>query len=188
MANKPVLHRRDHEHGGADPVRIVWESTGAGGGGAAGALPTIKARALLEAVSNTFWIGSVENEDDGAWEYLYALEHPSLLYIDPTTNLVTRDGFDFGSEQGSVYLVTYSCGLQNHDGTYTEIQGSAADDFNELYDDAAVRALHSTNRLAYVKCLGPPDRLRIDHDAVSLVPTGSATMSVTLLNPGPVPL
>jgi len=30
---KPVLHRRDHEHGGADPVRIVWESTGAGAGG-----------------------------------------------------------------------------------------------------------------------------------------------------------
>src|SRR6476659_1011503 len=33
MANKPVLHRRDHEHGGADPVRIVWESTGTGSTG-----------------------------------------------------------------------------------------------------------------------------------------------------------
>lgn len=33
MANKPVLHRRDHEHGGADPVRIVWESTGTGATG-----------------------------------------------------------------------------------------------------------------------------------------------------------
>ena len=33
MANKPVLHRRDHEHGGADPVRIVWESTGEAGAG-----------------------------------------------------------------------------------------------------------------------------------------------------------
>jgi hypothetical protein len=35
MADKPVLHRRDHEHGGADPVRIVWESTGEAGTGAA---------------------------------------------------------------------------------------------------------------------------------------------------------
>jgi hypothetical protein len=30
---KPIVHARDHEHGGADPVRIVWESTGTGGGG-----------------------------------------------------------------------------------------------------------------------------------------------------------
>ncbi len=36
MANKPVLHRRDHEHGGADPVRIVWESTGEAGEGGGG--------------------------------------------------------------------------------------------------------------------------------------------------------
>jgi len=30
---KPVIHARDHEHGGADPVRIVWESTGEAGAG-----------------------------------------------------------------------------------------------------------------------------------------------------------
>jgi hypothetical protein len=30
---KPVVHRRDHEHGGADPVRITWEQTGETGGG-----------------------------------------------------------------------------------------------------------------------------------------------------------
>jgi hypothetical protein len=30
---KPILHRRDHEHGGADPVRIQWEQTGDAGGG-----------------------------------------------------------------------------------------------------------------------------------------------------------
>jgi len=32
-ATKPVIHRRDHEHGGADPVRILWDSTGGSGGG-----------------------------------------------------------------------------------------------------------------------------------------------------------
>jgi len=36
MANKPVLHRRDHEHGGADTVRIVYESVGGGGAGSGG--------------------------------------------------------------------------------------------------------------------------------------------------------
>jgi len=30
---KPILHRRDHEHGGADPVRILWEDVGGSGGG-----------------------------------------------------------------------------------------------------------------------------------------------------------
>lgn len=30
---RPVLHSRDHEHGGADTVRIVWESTGTGSTG-----------------------------------------------------------------------------------------------------------------------------------------------------------
>jgi hypothetical protein len=33
MANKPVLHAHDHQHGGADPVRITWESTGEAGAG-----------------------------------------------------------------------------------------------------------------------------------------------------------
>jgi hypothetical protein len=33
MANKPVLHAHDHSHGGADPVRITWESTGEAGTG-----------------------------------------------------------------------------------------------------------------------------------------------------------
>jgi hypothetical protein len=32
---KPVIHGRDHEHGGADPVRITWESTGGAGAGGA---------------------------------------------------------------------------------------------------------------------------------------------------------
>lgn len=30
---KPIIHSRDHEHGGADPVRIHYESVGTGGGG-----------------------------------------------------------------------------------------------------------------------------------------------------------
>jgi hypothetical protein len=30
---KPILHRRDHEHGGADTVGIHYESVGSGGGG-----------------------------------------------------------------------------------------------------------------------------------------------------------
>jgi hypothetical protein len=33
VANKPVLHAHDHQHGGADPVRITWESTGEAGTG-----------------------------------------------------------------------------------------------------------------------------------------------------------
>jgi len=37
-ATKPVLHRRDHEHGGADPVRILWSSTGGTAGGAGATL------------------------------------------------------------------------------------------------------------------------------------------------------
>jgi hypothetical protein len=28
---KPIIHGRDHEHGGADPTRIVYESVGTGG-------------------------------------------------------------------------------------------------------------------------------------------------------------
>ena len=31
--SKPVVHARDHEHGGADTVRIHYESVGTGGGG-----------------------------------------------------------------------------------------------------------------------------------------------------------
>lgn len=31
MPNKPVLHRRDHEHGGADTVRILWTDEPGGG-------------------------------------------------------------------------------------------------------------------------------------------------------------
>lgn len=30
---RPVVHGRDHEHGGADPARILYESVGSGGGG-----------------------------------------------------------------------------------------------------------------------------------------------------------
>jgi hypothetical protein len=30
---RPIIHGRDHEHGGADPIRIVWESVGGAGGG-----------------------------------------------------------------------------------------------------------------------------------------------------------
>jgi hypothetical protein len=30
---RPIIHHRDHEHGGADPVRIQWEQTGESGGG-----------------------------------------------------------------------------------------------------------------------------------------------------------
>lgn len=33
MANKPVLHRRDHERGGADPIRLLWTDEPGGGGG-----------------------------------------------------------------------------------------------------------------------------------------------------------
>jgi hypothetical protein len=29
---KPILHSRDHEHGGADPVRTVWEDVGGSAG------------------------------------------------------------------------------------------------------------------------------------------------------------
>jgi hypothetical protein len=29
---RPIIHGRDHEHGGADPIRIVWESVGSCGG------------------------------------------------------------------------------------------------------------------------------------------------------------
>lgn len=38
MMPRPILHRRDHEHGGSDPVRILWESDGTGAGGS---IPTI---------------------------------------------------------------------------------------------------------------------------------------------------
>jgi hypothetical protein len=31
--SKPIIHNRDHEHGGADPVRIHYETVGTGGGG-----------------------------------------------------------------------------------------------------------------------------------------------------------
>jgi hypothetical protein len=33
---KPVVHARDHEHGGPDTVRIVYESVGDGGSGGTG--------------------------------------------------------------------------------------------------------------------------------------------------------
>lgn len=34
MANKPILHRRDHERGGADPIRLLWDDdTDTDGGG-----------------------------------------------------------------------------------------------------------------------------------------------------------
>jgi hypothetical protein len=32
---KPIIHARDHGHGGADPVLIAWEDVGTSGGGAA---------------------------------------------------------------------------------------------------------------------------------------------------------
>jgi hypothetical protein len=35
---KPIIHSRDHEHGGADPVRILWESDDGGGTGGGGAV------------------------------------------------------------------------------------------------------------------------------------------------------
>ena len=30
---KPIVHGRDHERGGADPIRLVWETDDTGGGG-----------------------------------------------------------------------------------------------------------------------------------------------------------
>jgi hypothetical protein len=39
-ATKPVIHHRDHEHGGADPVRVVWEDIGTGAGGGGGTTST----------------------------------------------------------------------------------------------------------------------------------------------------
>lgn len=36
MRLRPLLHGRDHEHGGADPTRIVYEDVGDSGGGGGG--------------------------------------------------------------------------------------------------------------------------------------------------------
>ena len=35
-ASKPVIHGRDHEHGGADPAGVVYETVGGGGGDGGG--------------------------------------------------------------------------------------------------------------------------------------------------------
>ena len=35
---KPIIHGRDHEHGGADPIRVHWEDVGTSGGGAGGGI------------------------------------------------------------------------------------------------------------------------------------------------------
>jgi len=37
-SRRPVIHHRDHEHGGADPVHVTYEKFGSGGGGAPGTL------------------------------------------------------------------------------------------------------------------------------------------------------
>lgn len=36
MRLRPIIHARDHEHGGSDVVRISWESVGDGGDGGGG--------------------------------------------------------------------------------------------------------------------------------------------------------
>lgn len=38
LAQKPVIHGRDHSHGGADPVQIAWEDVGSGAGGSGGGI------------------------------------------------------------------------------------------------------------------------------------------------------
>src|SRR5262249_49596206 len=52
---KPILHARDHGHGGADPIHIVWEDVGTSGGSGTSGLPWAVAsrRNITLASSNT---------------------------------------------------------------------------------------------------------------------------------------
>jgi hypothetical protein len=52
---KPIIHGRDHEHGGADPTHIVYEDVGtSGGGGGSGGEPFgVGQRKSFTAAANT---------------------------------------------------------------------------------------------------------------------------------------
>lgn len=49
---KPILHYRDHEHGGADVVRIAWEGV-EGGGGTGGTVTAVLTGPATSVAANT---------------------------------------------------------------------------------------------------------------------------------------
>jgi hypothetical protein len=89
VANKPVLHAHDHQHGGADPVRITWESTGEAGEGGGGIMFDTDPQA-------GGWL-EVETDGPGTTEAGYGIE-----LFDASGN-----GIDLtAGSGGNVYLLT----------------------------------------------------------------------------------
>jgi hypothetical protein len=83
MANKPVLHRRDHEHGGADVVRTVWEDVGSSGGGDGGGGGGGIGGFL---VANASYLGSGSGLSDFGWSSF--IVNTLSATIDTTQNVV----------------------------------------------------------------------------------------------------
>jgi hypothetical protein len=87
---RPIIHHRDHEHGGADPVRIQWEQTGESGGGS-GATP------------QAFYTLSCAAVDAGALRYF------SWEYVDGDGPLLDLSGTPYVAVlDAGVYAYTFS--------------------------------------------------------------------------------
>jgi hypothetical protein len=179
---KPMMHGRDHEHGGADPTLIHWEDVGTDGtGGGAARLPTVKAYlAPITASDHSFTIGS-----DYDWAYLYELPHPQL-YVDTDTNLI--------SGTGGVYLVACTVritGLTYDDGTdnVAWMQPAPSDDPYGIEGFVRQQAVWGETWMhcSYIAAGSPSNQLHVAYDVPTLsTPVIDACFGVTLLNPGPV--
>jgi len=84
---KPVMHARDHEHGGADPTRIHYEDVGtSGGGSAAGLFEIVGAIGFGENLydnpdSSSDWIAW----QDGYWSFSDSGSGP-VIHPDPANH------------------------------------------------------------------------------------------------------
>lgn len=95
MPTKPVLHRRDHERGGADPVRLIWDD----GEDGDVPLPETFLRYRMDAVSGD------QPEESAAAPALAALggtETPGT-YLAPAAPIASNPGsFSFNEGAGTI--------------------------------------------------------------------------------------
>jgi hypothetical protein len=130
---KPIIHSRDHEHGGADTVRIHYESVGgSGGGGAASqAVYGLTASACAVGVLKYF-----------TWSYTGG-DGPLLDLTDPLVPVTVDAGvyaYLFGASIGSTVFE-----IANGGWAYFTFQAAGSSGFQNGFESRPVQQLHGSD-------------------------------------------
>jgi len=172
MAQKNyVMHGRDHQENGADPIPNLAPN-----------LATIKGIYQDAAISTDFIVGQTAQGDDANWFYVYQL--PSkVLFIDGATQYISTVTTDDGSSP--LWLVSLGARIEGLSGVATIYPApsgvhAAADESDSRHDVNGIAYLQRT----YLTGGPPPCRVHVITD--SAFDYANVSLSVTQVHTGPV--